>query len=155
MTATEPELYFEDFEVGETFGYGSRVVTADDIVAFAEEYDPQPFHLSQEAAADTVFDELVASGLQTLCLCCRMAVDELFAKTAVLGGIGFDRIRYPHPVKPGDELSGHVEVVSTEITDRYPQGGRIDYEIVGVNSDGKTVMNCLDLALVERRKGRN
>lgn len=153
VTAPESELYFEDFDAGETFKYGSRTLTAEDIVTFAETYDPQRFHLGQESAADTMFGELVASGLQTLCVCCQMAVDGLFARTAVMAGIGFDRIRYPRPVKPGDELSGYVEVVSTECTDRHPQSGRIDFEIVGLNGDGETVMTCLNLALVHRRKG--
>lgn len=144
------ELYFEDFEVGDTYKFGSHTITAEEIMQFAERYDPQRPHLDPDVAEETVFGELVASGLHTLCVCCRMAVDELFARTAVVAGVGFDRIRFLEPVRPGDELSGRIEVVRTEPSpDR--SGGYVDFELVGVAQNDEPVLRFVDLAIIESR----
>ncbi|WP_254838597.1 MaoC/PaaZ C-terminal domain-containing protein [Natronomonas marina] len=147
---TDPELHFEDFEVGDRYEFGSHEITEAEITAFAERYDPQRPHLDPEMAEETEFGELVASGLHTLCVCCRMAVDELFARTAVVAGIGFDRLRFLRPVRPSDELSGWVEVVRTEPSDDH-RGGYVDFELVGVDQNDDPVVRCVDLVIVESR----
>ena len=146
----KPELYLEDFEVGDAFEFGNHTFTADGIVSFAEQYNPQRPHLGHERAAETAFGELVASGLHTFCVCCRLSVDALFARTAVVAGAGFDRVRFLEPVRPGDVLTGRATVERVEPADDHP-GGYVDVEIVGTNQDGDVVLSCLDLALVESR----
>lgn len=97
----EIDLFSEDFEVGDTYEFGSHMITAEEIMQSAERYDPQRLHLDPDVAEETVFGELIASGLHTLCVCCWMAVDELFTRTAVVAGVDFYRIRFLEPVRPG------------------------------------------------------
>jgi acyl dehydratase len=149
MAIVEPELYFEDFAVDDIYTFGSKKVTQDDIISFAEQYDPQRFHIDPQLARETVFGELVASGLHTTCVCCGMAVRELFSRTAVVAGLGFEQISHPEPVKPGDVLSGRVEVSAIEGPEPDETGGRIDFEIVGENQSKNQVLSCTLLTLVE------
>jgi acyl dehydratase len=102
--------YYEDLEEEETFDIGSETVTVEEIVSFAEQWDPQPFHLHEEAEIETLFDGLVASGLHILCLGSRMAIEAVFSETANMGGKGIDDIQFTRPVEPSDTLSGEVQV---------------------------------------------
>ena len=106
--------YFEDVEVGDGFQTGSYVVDADEIVEFGRKYDPQPMHTDPEAATDTMFGGLVASGWHTGAITMRLLVEDYFPETRALGAAGIDEVRFPNPVRPGDELSAHGEVIGTE-----------------------------------------
>lgn len=103
-------LYYEDLEEGDAFELESETLTAAEIISFAEQWDPQPFHLDEEAEVETLFDGLVASGLHVLCLGSRMAIDAVFSETANMGGKGIDEIQFSQPVEPDDTLSGTVRV---------------------------------------------
>ena len=92
-------------EAGDSFDLGSRTITEDDIVEFATQYDPQPFHVDPEAAAGTRYGQLFASGWHTAAVCMRQLVDGLFADTAVVSGVGVDELRWERPVYGGDELA--------------------------------------------------
>jgi len=87
-------LYFEDFDVDRTFDLGSVTVTADEIRAFARQFDPQPFHLDADAAREAGFETLVASGLHTLSLSQRLASDAVYSRSRNLAGLGFDEVRF-------------------------------------------------------------
>lgn len=102
--------YLEDFTPGETQSLGTRTITAEEIVDYARDYDPQPFHLDEDAAAKTPFGGLVASGWQVGAIAMRLLVDNLLRGAASLGSPGLDKVQWLKPVRPGDTLtmSGRV-----------------------------------------------
>ncbi|WP_332676347.1 MaoC family dehydratase [Brevundimonas sp.] len=102
-------LYLEDLHVGQTFVSGPVVITADEIKAFARQFDPQPFHLYEEAAKDSLFGGLAASGWHTAALTMRLLV-EAFPLAGGLVGAGGETT-WPRPTRPGDVLTVHVEVL--------------------------------------------
>ncbi|MGQ0741372.1 MAG: MaoC family dehydratase [Alphaproteobacteria bacterium] len=114
-------LHFEDFRAGQTFEFGTYNVTADEILEFAREFDPQPMHLSDEAARKTMMGGLVASGWHTCAIAMRLLVDGLFNRSASLGGVSVDDARWHRPVRPGDMLAMKVEVLETRASSK---GGR-------------------------------
>lgn len=97
-------LYFEDFSVGQVLDLGSCAVSEEEIVAFARQFDPQPFHVDAEAAAASHFGGIVASGWHTCALLMRGIVDQLLLRSASHGSPGVDEIRWLQPVRPGDRL---------------------------------------------------
>jgi acyl dehydratase len=135
-----PERYFEDFEPGHVFELGSRTVTADEIVAFGREFDPQPFHVDEEAAAASNFGGLIASGWHTGAMWMRLYVDALLGGAASLGSPGIEELRWLAPVRPGDTLSGRLTVLEATPSVRRPDRGTIRSRGEMVNQDGVTVM---------------
>ena len=99
-----PELTFEDFEPGRVFELGAREVTEEEIVAFAREWDPQPFHVDPEAAQESSFGGLIASGWHTGAMWMRLYVDSLLVGAASMGSPGIEELRWLAPVRPGDTL---------------------------------------------------
>ncbi|MFB6164110.1 MAG: MaoC family dehydratase [Haloarculaceae archaeon] len=143
--------YFEDIAVGDTYEQGSVTVTADDIVEFAEQYDPQPFHTDPEAAADTMFGELTASGWHTAALCMRLLVECMDDQDwAFQGARGVDGLRWIRPVRPGDELSIELEVVDKREGDR-PGIGEVDTRMTGYRQDGEAVISWIGLGMYDKR----
>ena len=100
--------YFEDFSPGETFELGAKSVTPEEIINFAREFDPQPFHTDPQAARHSSFGGLVASGVHTFAMFMRLFVDGLLTDAANLGGAGADDMRFLAPVRPGDTISARV-----------------------------------------------
>jgi len=98
------ERYLEDFAVGQTFGSGGLRVERERIKAFAAEFDPQPFHLDEEAARGSIFGALAASGWHTAAITMRLLVESDLKPAGGIVGAGFDEFRWPRPVRPGDEL---------------------------------------------------
>lgn len=143
--------YYEDVEVGETRSFGSRTVTEDEIVSFAREYDPQSMHLDPDAAADTMYGGLIASGWHTAAVTMRMVVDDYLDDLATVGGKGVDSLRWIHPVRPGDTLSVEAEVVDKEV--ETPDRGTLHSETVTRNGDGDAVLSMTALVMVARRDG--
>ena len=105
--------YFEDFAVGQTFGSGRLRISKEQVRAFAAEFDPQPFHLDEEAAQNTIFKGLAASGWHTAALTMRLLVESELKPAGGIVGAGFDEFRWPRPVRPGDEL--HIESEVLEV----------------------------------------
>jgi acyl dehydratase len=146
-------IYFEDLEIGRRDAFGSHEVTEAEIVDFAERYDPQPMHVDPDAARESMFGGLVASGWHTAAICMRLLVDGFLADSAAMGSPGVDDLRWHEPVRPGDEL-----FVETEILDRDPSGSRPDRGLVrvdvGVRTDeGTLVMSMESLVFWGRRDG--
>jgi acyl dehydratase len=90
-----PEIYLDDLEAGQSFALGSRTVNRDEIVAFASAWDPQPFHLDEEAAKAGIYGQLIASGWHTVCIFMRLFADGLLNRSAAIGSPGIDELRWP------------------------------------------------------------
>ena len=117
--------YLEDFAVGQTYGSGRLTVDKDRIKTFAAEFDPQPFHLDDEAARGSIFGKLAASGWHTAPLTMRLLVDGELEPAGGIVGVGFDELRWPLPVHPGDELHVESEVLGSPAFEDPPEP-RID-----------------------------
>ncbi len=147
-------IYFDDLEVGTVESFGRYEVTREEVLDFAGRYDPQPFHLSDEAAANSIFGRVAASGWQTAAITMRMIVDHWKASgldEASLGGIGMDELRWLKPVYPGDILS-----VETELLEKTPSRSKPDRGVVRVrwktlNQHGEPVMTQISIGMMRRR----
>lgn len=129
--------YFEDIEAGDVHEFGSHTVTKAEIVDFAEQFDPQPFHLDEDAAADSIFGGLVASGWHTASLCMRLLVDGYMSEAASAGARGIRDLRWKQPVRPGDTLTCRLEVLETEPDAGNPDVGNVVTRLTGI-VDGET-----------------
>src|ERR1700730_10505645 len=119
------DRYLEDFAPGLTFRSGTARIEADQITHFAAEFDPQPFHLDDEAARDTVFRGLAASGWHTAAVTMKLLVESDFKPAGGIIGVGFDELRWPKPVRPGDELHVESEVLEVRPSKSNPRQGLI------------------------------
>jgi acyl dehydratase len=135
-----PKRWFEDFVAGEEIELGERTLTTGEIVDFAREFDPQSFHLDEEAARAHPFGGLVASGLHTMAIWSRLFVDAVGGGTATLGGSGFDEVRFLKPVRPGAPLRGRVRIVETRPSQKSPERGLIHYEGTLVDTEDESVL---------------
>jgi acyl dehydratase len=131
--------YLEDFAVGQTFGSGRLRISVEQIKAFAAEFDPQPFHLNEEAAQDTIFQGLAASGWHTAALTMRLLVESELKPAGGLVGAGFDEFRWPRPVRPGDELHIESEVLEVRPSKSRPTQGIIKVRTTTLNQNDEPV----------------
>jgi acyl dehydratase len=139
---------FEDISVGETGSFGSYEVTAEEVVDFAERYDPQPFHTDPEAAAETSFGGLVASGWHTAAMTMRLLVENLLSEVATRGALGVDDLRWRVPVRPGQTLTVETEVLAK---DDWDDGvGKLAVEVTTL-ADDDVALSMVGLVLVDRR----
>jgi len=145
------ERYFDDFAVGQTFGSGRRKIDKDGIKRFACEFDPQPFYLHEEAARGTMFGGLVASGWHTAAATMRLMVEgELKPRGGIIGA-GFEELRWPRPVRPGDELRIESEVLDMRPSKSRPDRGLIKVRTTTLNQDGEAVQILVATLVVPRR----
>ena len=144
------ERYFEDLKVGDQFKSQTYKVSEEQIVSFAREFDPQPFHLDRAVADKTIFGGLIASGWHTAAITMRLFVRALnFAEGAI--GLGVDELRWPNAVKPGDELEVEVEIVDLRESRSKPTHGVVRLRYVTTNQTGEIVQTMFASALVRRR----
>src|SRR6201993_3589605 len=143
--------YLEDFAVGQTFGSGRVRVDKERIKRFAAEFDPQPFHLDEEAARDTVFRGLAASGWHTAALTMRLLVESEFNPAGGIIGAGFDEFRWPRPVRPGDELHLKIEVLEARPSKSRPSQGMVKVRTTTRNQKGEAVQVSVGNLVVPRR----
>ncbi len=143
--------YFDDFKPGQAFELGSRTITRESILAFAREYDPQPFHTDEEAAKETIYGGLIASGWQTGALLMRLFWDGLLHECASLGSPGIDELRWVKPVRPGDTLSLRYTVVETVPSRSKPDRGIVRSLCEMRNQDGDVVLTMKGLGMFMRR----
>jgi acyl dehydratase len=146
------ERYLEDFAVGQTFGSGRRRIDQGRIMAFAREFDPQPFHLDEAAARDTIFQGLAASGWYTAALTMRLLLDSELRPAGGIVGAGFDEFRWPRPVRPGDELRVESEVLEVRPSKSRPDRGLIKMRTTTLNQDGEAVQVLIANLVVPRRQ---
>ena len=146
-----PKYYFEDLVVGGAYEYEGRAISREEIVAFAREFDPQPFHVDEEAASRSVYGGLIASGWHTVALCMRMLVDGFVNESASLGSPGADEIRWLKPVRPGDTLHLRAECIETTSSRSRPTRGRVRFRYEVKNQRGEVVMTMIGMGLFRRR----
>lgn len=145
-------LYFEDIGEGLTRDCGSLTVEREEMRSFAERYDPQPIHVDPEAARESIYGGLIASGWLTASLSARRLVLGYMNDTATMGGRGMDDLRWHRPVRAGDELSVEIEVLEKRPSESTPGVGHTETEVRTTNQDGETVLTMVGLGLVERRE---
>jgi len=147
--------YLEDFAVGQTFGSGRLRISGEQIKAFATEFDPQPFHLNEEAAQDTIFQGLAASGWHTAALTMRLLVESELKPAGGLVGAGFDEFRWPRPVRPGDELHIESEVLEVRPSKSRPTQGIIKVRTTTLNQNDKPVqIQVVNIVVPLRQSGQ-
>jgi acyl dehydratase len=134
------KLHYEDFHVGREFVLGHRTVTAEEIKAFAREFDPQPFHLDEEAARASVLGGLCASGWQTSAIMVRMICDSYLLDTAAMGSNGMDDVKWLRPVYAGETLTGRGRVTAMRVSSKRPEMGilMMQWELSNLAGEKKT-----------------
>lgn len=144
--------YFEDMEVGAKASFGRYEVTREEVLEFARKYDPQPFHLDDEAAAQTHFGRISASGWHTCAMTMRMMVDNLSAnRQAGLGSPGQDELRWHRPVYPGDVLRVETELLEKTRSRSRPEMGSMRSAIRVYNQNDQLVMSMTGIGLIRVR----
>jgi acyl dehydratase len=144
-------LYLDDLAIGRRFGSATKVVDESEITSFAKLFDPQPFHLDREAAANSRFGGLVASGWHTGAMTMRLLVDSEFRIAGGIVGTGFDEFRWIMPVRPGDTLHLETEVVDVRRSTRKPTQGVVKVRITTLNQNMEPVQVLLaNLAVPSR-----
>jgi acyl dehydratase len=145
-------LHFEDFPPGEIQRYGDRLVTAEEIVEFASEFDPQSFHLDAEAARDSQAGGLIASGWHTSVMLMRMNCDEFILRSASEGGPGVEELKWIKPVRPGDRLHVRRTTLAVRVSKSRPGIGVIDFLFEVFNQDDELVMTQKNAVFIRRRE---
>jgi acyl dehydratase len=143
--------YLEDFAVGQVFKTGRKRVEKDEIFAFAREFDPQPYHLDEKAAQQSVFGGLAASGWHTAAMTMRLMVDGEFKPAGGILGVGFDELSWPRAVRPGDELYVRSEVLEVRPSKSRPDRGMIRVRNTTLNQNDEVVQVFTGNLLVPRR----
>jgi acyl dehydratase len=155
MTFTTPQedRYFEDYLPGAVHEFGFITIEKDDIIEFARRFDPHPFHIDPEAAKQSVFGGLIASGWHTASLALRLLVDHYISRVAGLGSPGLDELRWRKPVRPGDILSIRVTVVEAKLSRSKLYRGTIRSYVEEPNQHREVVMTWRGIILVRCRGG--
>jgi len=145
--------YLEDYVVGEVLKPTGRLrVERDAIIAFAREFDPQPFHLDEDAGRRSIFRGLVASGWHTAAMTMRLVAQSEYRPAGGSIGLGFDKLSWPLPVRPGDELHIETEVLEVRTSKSRPDRGLVKLRTQTINQNGEVVQELIGTALVPRRQ---
>jgi len=144
-------LYFEDFAPGEIVEYGDMEVAAEAIVAYARQFDPQPFHLDEAAARATVAGGLIASGWHTAAMLMRMSCDGFLNRSASQGGPGVEELDWVKPVRPGDRLRVRRTTLGARASRSRPAVGLVEFLFEVVNQNAEIVMTQKNAVFVLRR----
>jgi len=143
-------LWFDDILPGAVFDFGPYRVDREELLEFNRRWDPLPIHLDDAAARARGLAGLSASGQYTLCVKQRLLNDSPWTD-AVIGALGFDELRFPHPVHPGDALRLRVECLETRPSRSKPDRGIVRFDFTVTNQDGVTVLRYLDTVMFARR----
>ena len=145
--------YWEDIKEGEVVELGSRTMEKDRMVAFAREFDPQPFHTDEKAAEASIYGGLIASGWLTGSVLMRIFYDGFLKDTASMGSPGIDELRWTKPVRPGDTLTVRLTVLETAASRSKPDRGIVRSLMEVVNQHGEIVMTTKGVNFFKRRPG--
>ena len=153
MTTKTWKYYWEDFPVGKVREFGAYNVTTEEIIDFATKFDPQPFHLSEEAGKASLFGGLCASGWHTCAITMRMMCDEFLLETASLGSPGLENIRWLKPVRPGDTLRVRSVVIEARPMESKPHIGLVKVRWETLNQNNEEVAQMEGYGMYRRRPG--
>lgn len=143
--------YLEDLREGDRFVSGPRTVTQDEIVAFADQFDPQPFHLDPDAAKASFFGRLVASGWHTTAIMMRLMVESDLDLAGGIVGFAMEKLRWPAPLEPGTTIHAQITIVRTRVSESRPGFGIVRFRTEVVGDDGKLYLELLGDMFVRRR----
>ena len=145
-------LYYDDLAVGQTFTAGPITMERDRIIAFGREFDPQPMHIDEEAAAASIAGGLIASGWHTAAVTMRLLVDGASPKLAGGAvGAGIEGIAWPVPVRPGDVLSARSEIIELRESRSRPDRGLMKLKTITSRADGTIVQSITAVIMVPKR----
>jgi acyl dehydratase len=144
-------LFFEDFKPGHLGRFGPQHVTAEDIRAFASEFDPQPMHLDEAAASRSLLKGLAGSGWHLCSITMRMMFDGFIGRTASLGSPGVNELRWLAPFRPGDDITLDVEVVEARVSKSRPSTGIVTFKMAASNASGQALCEMVSPIIVRRR----
>jgi acyl dehydratase len=150
-TARPIRLYWEDFPAGSVREFGSKTVTREAIIAFAREFDPQPFHVDEEAGKRSLFGGLCASGWHTVSMTMRMMCDEYLLESASLGSPGLENLKWTRPVYPGDTLRVRLQVLEARPMASKPHVGLVRSRWEVMNQRSETVLTMEGWGMFARR----
>jgi acyl dehydratase len=145
------QIHLDDFVPGQVHHLGRRTLDRGEIVAFAREWDPQPFHLDEQAAAASIYGGLIASGWHTVCAFMRLFADGLLNRAAAMGSPGIDELRWLKPVRPGDSLDARLEVLEVRPSRSKPDRGIVRLRCVMANQQEEEVLSFIANVMFRRR----
>jgi acyl dehydratase len=144
-------LTFEDFPLGHFGSFGPRRVTREEMLAFAAEFDPQPMHLDEEAARQSMLKGLAASGWHLCSIVMRMLCDAFIDRTASLGSPGVNELRWLAPLRPGDDVMLDVDVAEARVSRSRPETGIVTFRMTARNGSGQALCEMVSPIIVQRR----
>ncbi len=133
-------ITFDDLSVGQRFPFAGRTLSQDEIIAFAKDFDPQSFHIDTENAKHSPFGGIIASGWHTCAIMMRMLCDAWVSNSTSVGSPGIDELKWAHPVRPGDTLSGYAEVLALKPSKSKPDRGIVQVLLLLKNQHDQTVL---------------
>lgn len=145
------EIYFEDLDEGEHRELGSHTVPKDEMMQFARRYDPQPIHVDEAAARESIFGGIIASGWYTAGVCMRLLVEGFLNDAASMGARGLEELNWPAPVRPGDTLTVENEIVETWPSESRDDRGYARNRTTAYNQDGEEVLRWIAVNIFARR----
>ena len=145
------KLYLEDFAPGRVFEHGPRRVPREEMISFAAEFDPQPMHLDEAAAKDTMLGGLSASGWYACCILMRMTVDAFVGRSASMGAPGVEEVKWIKPIRPDDELRLRATVAEARLSRSRPDMGLVKLDFEMFDGSGAPVMTLTTALMMQRR----
>jgi acyl dehydratase len=149
------QWFFEDFHEGQVIELGERTVTEEEIIAFARQFDPQPFHIDREAAAQSIYGGVIASGWHTCSLMMRMVCDGFMVGSSSMGSPGLDGVRWLLPVHAGDTISVRYLTTRVKASSSKPDRGVVWSKWVATNQRGEDVCTIEGMGMFGRRPGES
>lgn len=142
--------YFEDLREGECRALGQYEIPKDEMIQFARRYDPQPIHVDERAAEESIFEGIIASGWYTASVCMRLLADEFLNETASMGALGLDALEWSQPVRAGDTLSVENEIVELTPSENRSDRGYVRNETRAYNQHDQEVLRWVATNIVGR-----
>jgi acyl dehydratase len=146
-----PRLYWEDFSPGSVSDYGPRRISREEMVAFAAEYDPQSFHLDEDAARLSLLGGLSASGWHSCCLMMRILTDGFIGDSTFMGAPGIEEVRWLKPLRPGESITIRSTVLETRASQSRPRMGFVKFLFEMLNASGEPIMTLTVTPMFGRR----
>jgi acyl dehydratase len=146
------DLHWEDFQPGQVFEHGPRRVPREEMIAFAAEFDPQPFHLDEDAARSTLFGGLAASGWYSCCILMRMCAEAFVLNSSSMGAPGVDEVKWLMPIRPDDDLRLRATVLDVRASNSRPEMGFVRFHFELFNAAGERVMTLATSLMMGRRQ---